>query len=462
MFLPHLARILAYVLSIGYLLFGSAWAAGPASDAAREVLPAADGWASVTIPGLPRGTTGGSQATAARTRTVTNRQELLAALSYPDPTPKLVYVKGSIDLNVDDRGAPLSCADYRRPDPATGEMFSLHAFLFMYDPAGPLGVRMARDHTDPAGGQEDARQASAAAQASRVRVRVPPNTTIYGLGADATLVGAALEIAGPGNQGAAPMNVIVRNLTFLDTMDCFPEWSPHDGPTGNWNSAYDSISIRHATHVWIDHNRFADERTRDELQPVYFGRHFQVHDGLVDVTHESDYVTVSWNVFANHDKTLLIGNSDSATADREHLRVTLHHNLFDGTGQRTPRVRFGKVHVYNNVYRAGPYSRFRSAWGAGTESQIFAEANYFHMSTSYSPAEVIDAKKATRMTVTGNCWRAKDVCEPTDFLAVWNARFDPDLEADAGWTPGFYGAASGPETAEVAYRRVLDESGPGL
>ena len=34
------------------------------------------------------------------------------------------------------------------------------------------------------------------------------------------------------------------------------------------------------------------------------------------------------------------------------LRVTLHHNLFESIGQRTPRVRFGKVHVYNNLYRA--------------------------------------------------------------------------------------------------------------
>ena len=108
------------------------------------------------------------------------------------------------------------------------------------------------------------------------------------------------------------MNVIVRNLTFLDTADCFPEWSPDDGPVGNWNSAYDSISIRNATHVWIDHNRFADLRVRDATQPAFFGRRYQVHDGLVDITNESDYVTVSWNQFADHDKAMLIGNSDGA------------------------------------------------------------------------------------------------------------------------------------------------------
>jgi pectate lyase len=463
MFSPCLARILAYILSIGFLLLQSSGAvAATPLEPGREVLPANDGWASVPTATLPQGTTGGSAASTARTHTVSTRKELLAALAFPDATPKIVYVKGTIDLNVDDNNNPLTCLNYQQPDPATGELYSLHAFLTLYDPAGPL-ARLQDDKRkpEPFGGQEEARLASAAAQAGRIRVRVPPNTTLYGLGSDATLLGASLDIAGDPRQRATPMNVIVRNLTFLDTYDCFPEWSPNDGPTGNWNAAYDSISIRHATHVWIDHNRFADQRTRDDTQPVYFGHRYQVHDGLVDITHQSDHVTVSWNQFATHDKVMLIGNSDSATEDRERLRVTLHHNLFDNTGQRTPRVRFGKVHVYNNVYRADRNASYRSSWGAGTESQLYAERNYFHMSASFSPVEVIDGKKGTRITVTGNCWREQEPCEPRDFLSIWNERFDPDLSPDAGWTPSLYGATSGPETVEVAYRRVLDEGGPG-
>ena len=453
MFLPCLVRVLAYVLSIGFLL-GSARAAVPAGDPGREILAGNDGWGSVPTDALPLGTTGGSNATAARTVTVTNRKELMAALAYPDPAPKLIYVKGLIDVNVDDAGMPLSCKEYARPDPATGEMFSIFAFMAMYDPDGPNA------RANPVGGQEEARMASAAAQESRVHIRVPPNTTLYGVGTDATIIGAWIDIRG--SDGSQPMNVIVRNITFQDTADCFPEWSPTDGITGNWNSQYDSISVTHATHVWIDHNRFADERTRDETQPVYFGHRHQVHDGLVDITNESDFVTVSWNQFASHDKTMLIGSSDSATADREHLRVTLHHNLFDGTGQRTPRVRYGKVHVYNNVYRADRDTSYRSSWGAGTESQIYAENNYFEMSASFGPMEVIDGKKGTRMTVAGNCWREKDgSCPTVDFLAVYNAQFDPDLKPDAGWTPTLYGAVKGAETAESARERVLSNSGPG-
>ena len=460
MFSPCLARPLGYLLSIGFLICAARGATPPA-DSARAVLPPDDGWASLPTTALPLGTTGGSNAAPARTVTVGNRNELVAALAWPDPTPKLIYLRGTIDANVDDALEPLTCNDYQRPDPMTGEMYSLQAFLAMYDPEGPLG----KSRKDPFGGQENARAASAAAQAARVRIRVPPNTTLFGLGAGATLVGAWLDIAGPAADtrgGNEPVNVIIRNLNFVDTADCFPEWSPSDGPTGNWNSAYDSISVRHATHVWIDHNRFADLRSRDDAQPSYFAHRYQVHDGLLDVTDESDLVTVSWNQFAVHDKAMLIGNSDAALADRDKLRVTVHHNLFENLGQRTPRVRFGKVHVYNNFYRVSGDTNYHSSWGAGLESQLYAECNYFEMSAMFGPMEVIDGKKGTRITTIGNCWREKaGACEPADFVAIWNSKFDPDLVPDAGWTPMLYGGSRGADIPAEARERVLSGSGPG-
>lgn len=54
--------------------------------------------------------------------------------------------------------------------------------------------------------------------------------------------------------------------------------------------------------------------------------------------------------FAQHDKTMLIGADPSHVWDRC-IRVTIHHCFFDRTRQRHPRVRFGKVHLYNNYTR---------------------------------------------------------------------------------------------------------------
>ncbi|GIE98730.1 pectate lyase family protein [Paractinoplanes rishiriensis] len=74
-----------------------------------------------------------------------------------------------------------------------------------------------------------------------------------------------------------------------------------------------------STNVWIDHNDFSNGG-----------------DGLLDITHGSDFITVSWNRFHNHDKTLLLGHADDNSAeDNGHLRVTYVHNYFDGTTSGT-------------------------------------------------------------------------------------------------------------------------------
>jgi len=94
---------------------------------------------------------------------------------------------------------------------------------------------------------------------------------------------------------------------------------------------------------------------------------------LLDITNASDLVTVSWNRFRNHDKTMLIGSSDSASADRGKLRVTFHHNSFESLGQRAPRVRFGQVHVFNNFYEIENLGHYLYSWGVGIESAIFID-----------------------------------------------------------------------------------------
>lgn len=392
-------------------------------DLARETLAPNDGWAA-----QGSGTTGGAAAKPDQVYTVHNRKELIAALNdgkYPpaSTTPsnaaKIIQVDGTIDVNVDDNNKLLACEDYNRSG------YTIQAYTAAFDPA-TWGRKVV------SGTLETARVASQQAQEERVRIRVGGNTTIVGLGKTATIRGAWFDLRGT---ATAPIsNIILRNLTFQDSYDCYPQWDPTDGADGNWNALYDSISLRAADHVWIDHNTFEDRETADSKLPKYFGRLFQIHDGELDITNAADLVTVSWNRFLNHDKVSLIGSSDTgstATGDRGKLRVTLHHNYYAGVGQRTPRVRFGQVHVYNNVYNLVNDPGYGYSWGVGIESQIYAESNLFKIDASIAPDKIIGRYSGTAIFVTGTRVNDKD----TDLLAVHNAAFTSTLSSKLDWKP---------------------------
>jgi pectate lyase len=162
--------------------------------------------------------------------------------------------------------------------------------------------------------------------------KIASNKTVEGVGSGATITGQGLNIT-------KASNVIVRNLNFR-----------------NWGD--DAVNVQYSTRVWIDHNTFSSG-----------------YDGAVDVKRASDYVTVSWNKFSSHNKTMLLGHSDdNGSEDRGKLRVTYHHNWFAGTQQRHPRVRFGNpVHVYNNYY--GGVTDYGVA--STVEAGVLVEGNYF-------------------------------------------------------------------------------------
>ena len=405
---------------------------GNDGDLGRETLQPNDGWAA-----FGNRTTGGSLADSSQVYVVTNRAELIAALnngvpsstspSNPSNEPKIIYVDGTIDMNVDDENQPLTCEDYYR------DGYTLEAFLATYDPA--VWGRVA-----PTGPLETARLASRDAQQARVRIRIGSNTTIVGIDKHATIRGGWFDLRGSSSVNRT--NIIIRNLTFEDTYDCFPQWSPTDGELGSWNALYDSISLRNTDHVWIDHNTFVDRDTADDTLPQYFGVIYQVHDGLLDITNASDFVTVSWNRFANHDKVMLIGSSDSASADRGKLNVTLHHNLFEDVGQRVPRVRFGKVHVYNNYYKIDNPDNYVYSWGVGIESAIYAQNNFFRVKkhTDITPDRFISVLKGTAIHESGTQLNAPSNSghHMVDVLAAYNAVHDPDLLSDVGWTPSLF------------------------
>ncbi|MGW5014324.1 pectate lyase family protein [Micromonospora chalcea] len=381
----------------------------------RQALAANDGWAAAGT-----GTTGGSAATPERVRVVRTRAELVAALggdnatNATDATSKIVYVAGTVDGFEGPDGTPLDCADLADPE------YSLPAYLAAYDPA-------TWGRTNPSGPLEAARVRSVANQTRQTQINVGSNTTIIGL-RGARLTGLTLMID-------RVDNVIVRNIEFVDARDCFPAWSPTDGDTGNWNSQYDQISVRRSEHVWIDHNTFTDGDNPDSTQPVYFGRPWQVHDGSLDVTHTASLVTVSWNRFTGRDKVMLIGSSNTVGPDVGRLDVTVRHNLFDGTLQRLPRVRFGQVDVHENHYRLGGPG-FEYALGVGVQSALYAENNFFTLTGDAGPADLLYDWGGTALTERGSWVRQGDrLPRPVSLLAAYNAVHDPDLGGDAGWTP---------------------------
>jgi pectate lyase len=171
------------------------------------------------------------------------------------------------------------------------------------------------------------------------------NMSFLGKGADAIIEGFGLNID-------KCNNIIVRNIEFRDCPD-------------------DAINITNESthHVWIDHCTFSDSPDIDPSD--------ERHDGLLDIKHGASYITVSWNHFYNHRKTCLLGHSDNnAQEDIGRLKVTYHHNWFDNTHSRHPRLRFGQCHVFNNYY---DNSKGGMDYGIAStqEADVVVEANYF-------------------------------------------------------------------------------------
>ena len=187
---------------------------------------------------------------------------------------------------------------------------------------------------------------------SKSAIKVGSNVTIYGY------QGAVLAqtYTGTTNEdntimNVAGKNVIIRNLTFK-------------GAGAVDKDAGDCLHVQGGTNVWLDH------------LDVYDGE-----DGNLDVINGANYVTISWTRFhytsasKEHQFSNLIGNSDNKTTDDGKLKTTLHHNWWDdGVKERMPRVRFGQVHVVNNLFSTNSSS---TCVRAGKSADLRVENNVF-------------------------------------------------------------------------------------
>lgn len=162
------------------------------------------------------------------------------------------------------------------------------------------------------------------------------NMTIEGIGNDAYAYGWGLLLRYAGN-------LEVRNLGLM----LFPD----DGismDTGNVN-------------VWVHNN--------DLFYGTAGGDADQAKgDGSTDLKKGSTYITISYNHYWDSGKASLVGLSESAE-----FFVTFHHNWFDHSDSRHPRIRVASAHIYNNFYDGV------SKYGVGvtTGASAFVESNYF-------------------------------------------------------------------------------------
>ena len=173
-----------------------------------------------------------------------------------------------------------------------------------------------------------------------IGVKGASNVTFEGIGDDATLYEAGVV-------AFQSTGIEVRNLGLM-----------------NWGGGGDGdgISLKQSVGVWVHNNDvFYGNAGSDGDQAK--------GDGSMDLKDNSQYVTVSYNHFWDSGKMSLCGMKSESGENW----ITYHHNWFDHSDSRHPRIRTMSVHVYNNYYDGN------SKYGVGTakDSEAFVEANYF-------------------------------------------------------------------------------------
>ncbi len=169
---------------------------------------------------------------------------------------------------------------------------------------------------------------------------VASSITFEGVGSDAVANGWGLRLK-------SASNIEVRNIGFMLT-------NAGEG---------DNISLQQNNdHIWVHNNDLfygAPGSDADQAKG----------DGALDCK-KSTYVTHSYNHFWDTGKSNLLGLSENTTSG---LYVTYHHNWYDHSDSRHPRVRFYSAHIYNNYFDG------ISKYGAGSTegSSLFVENNFF-------------------------------------------------------------------------------------
>jgi pectate lyase len=229
----------------------------------------------------------------------------------------------SLDVVTSGKGATTACK---------GLQAILTGFKKGYD-TRPLDIRIIGNVTDP----DSTDKGDILVDLGK---KEEPSLTIEGIGADATANGWGIRIKNA-------QNVEVRNLGFMNV----------DSGEG------DNVGLQQDNqYVWVHNCDFFYGAAGSDADQVK-------GDGALDCK-KSTYVTFSYNHFWDNGKSNLLGLSEGST---DGLYITYHHNWYDHSDSRHPRVRYYSAHVYNNYYDG------IAKYGAGSTlgSSVFMESNYF-------------------------------------------------------------------------------------
>ena len=163
------------------------------------------------------------------------------------------------------------------------------------------------------------------------------NVTIEGIGDDACFNGFGLGIING-------TNVEVRNMAFF-----------------NQGSSNDNMEIKGTQHIWVHNNDYfyGEKGSGDHGKG----------DGSLDSKDGASFCTFSYNHYHDTGKSNLCGMKKE-TVDN---LICYHHNWFDHSDSRHPRVRTSSVHIWNNYYDGV------AKYGVGVTmgASVFVESNYF-------------------------------------------------------------------------------------
>ena len=206
------------------------------------------------------------------------------------------------------------------------------------------------------------------------KIGVNSNKSIIGVGSTAFLQGVGIEIA-------SKNNVIIRNLRISLVGVSNP---------GSVNGG-DNISIHGSSkNIWIDHCELFSEDP-DVMTDI------DRYDGLIDIKHQTGFITISWCYLHDHHKGGIVGASDSDLYSNR--KITFHHNYYKKVKLRVPMYRGSTGHFFNNyIVGAKDASEIRTGTCVRVEKNYYEALHYSIYTPNDYPgrAERIDNIEVSR------------------------------------------------------------------